>query len=110
MEMMENFLNGFRIFSSALFYRTNSYWYENMSYFWDEINSGWMSQYIWPYDDPNTLTLSEERKLRLAQKIETIYLSIEDYDYLVEKINNPDPEQIESLKKLMNRKSPWDEN
>jgi hypothetical protein len=42
-------------------------------------------------------------------KPEKIYLSQRDYDTLVEKINNPDPEQIESLRKLMNRKSPWDE-
>jgi hypothetical protein len=42
-------------------------------------------------------------------KPETIYLSQRDYDALVEKINNPDPEQIESLRKLLQRKSPWDE-
>jgi hypothetical protein len=42
-------------------------------------------------------------------KPEKIYLSQRDYDALVEKINTPDPEQIESLRKLMNRKSPWDE-
>jgi hypothetical protein len=42
-------------------------------------------------------------------KPETIYVSQEDYDTLIEKINNPDPEQIESLRKLMNRKAPWDE-
>jgi hypothetical protein len=42
-------------------------------------------------------------------KPETIYVSQEDYDTLIEKINNPDPEQIESLRKLMNRKSPWNE-
>ena len=41
-------------------------------------------------------------------KPQTMYVSQDDYDTLVEKINNPDPEQIESLKKLMNRKSPWD--
>jgi hypothetical protein len=40
-------------------------------------------------------------------KPEKIYLSQRDYDTLVEKINNPDPEQIESLKKLLQRKSPW---
>jgi hypothetical protein len=28
---------------------------------------------------------------------------------LVEKINNPDPEQIESLRKLLQRPSPWNE-
>jgi hypothetical protein len=42
-------------------------------------------------------------------KPETIYVSQDDYDTLIEKINNPDPEQIESLRKLMNRKSPWSE-
>jgi hypothetical protein len=107
--MLEKFLNGFQSFSSAIFYRTNSYWCENMAYFWDEINSGWMEQYIWPYDDFNTIILSEERKLRLAQEVPKIYLSVEDYDKLVEKINNPDPEQIESLRRLLTRRAPWDE-
>ena len=41
-------------------------------------------------------------------KPETMYVSQEAYDTLIEKINNPDPEQIESLRKLMNRKSPWE--
>jgi len=36
-------------------------------------------------------------------------VSQEAYDELVERINNPDPEQIESLRKLLQRKSPWDE-
>jgi hypothetical protein len=40
-------------------------------------------------------------------KPDKIYLSQRDYDALVERINNPDPEQIESLKKLLQRKSPW---
>jgi uncharacterized protein (DUF1778 family) len=38
-----------------------------------------------------------------------MYISQDDYDTLIEKINNPDPEQIESLRKLLQRKSPWDE-
>lgn len=42
-------------------------------------------------------------------KPETIYVSQRDYDALVEKINNPDPEQIESLRKLLQRPSPWNE-
>jgi hypothetical protein len=42
-------------------------------------------------------------------KPETIYLSQGDYDALVERINNPDPEQIESLRKLLQRKTPWNE-
>jgi hypothetical protein len=42
-------------------------------------------------------------------KPETIYLSQKDYDALVERINNPDPEQIESLRRILNRRAPWDE-
>lgn len=107
--MTEQFLNGFRSFFSAIFYRTNSYWNENMCYFWDEINSGWLNEYIYPYDHPDFPTLSKERQLRLAQKVETIILSPEDFDSLMKKINSPpDPEVVEKLKKFMNRKSPWD--
>jgi hypothetical protein len=52
----------------------------------------------------------ERRCLKyFGAKPETIYLSQDDYDTLVEKINNPDPEQIESLRKLLNRRAPWDE-
>ena len=43
-------------------------------------------------------------------KPETIYVSQEDYDALVERLNQPpDPEQIESLRKILQRKSPWNE-
>jgi hypothetical protein len=42
-------------------------------------------------------------------KPETIYVSQETYDFLIEKINNPDPEQIESLRKILNRRAPWDD-
>jgi hypothetical protein len=43
-------------------------------------------------------------------KPETIYVSQEAYDELVRRINAPpDPEQIESLKKLMSRRAPWNE-
>lgn len=44
-----------------------------------------------------------------GSKPETIYLSKEDYESLVEKINAPsDPKSIESIRKLLQRKSPWD--
>jgi hypothetical protein len=42
-------------------------------------------------------------------KSETIYVSQQDYDALVRRINEPpDPETVEKLKKFMNRKSPWE--
>jgi hypothetical protein len=52
-----------------------------------------------------------ERKClkHLGIKPEKVYVSKETYDFLIEKINNPDPEQIESLKRILNRRAPWDE-
>jgi hypothetical protein len=51
-----------------------------------------------------------ERKCikHLGMKPQTMYVSKEAYDFLVEKINNPDPEQIESLRRILQRKSPWE--
>jgi hypothetical protein len=52
----------------------------------------------------------ERRCLKyFGAKPETIYVSKEAYDELVRRINNPDPEQIESLKRILQRKSPWDD-
>jgi uncharacterized protein (DUF1778 family) len=42
-------------------------------------------------------------------KPQKMYVSQEAYDELVRRINNPDQEQIESLRKLMSRKAPWDD-
>ena len=42
-------------------------------------------------------------------KPETIYLSKEDYDALVEKLNGPtDPKVMERFREILNRRSPWD--
>jgi hypothetical protein len=43
-------------------------------------------------------------------KPETVYVSQEAYDELVRRINEPpDPKTVESLRKLLERKAPWDE-
>ena len=68
--------------------------------FWSSLNGGWLDMnYKWEF----------EKFWGKGAKPQTMYVSQEAYDTLIEKINNPDPEQIESLKKLMNRKSPWNE-
>lgn len=38
--------------------------------FWEELNSGWMQEYIWPYDDIFGVSKrpSEQRKLRLGRR------------------------------------------
>lgn len=43
-------------------------------------------------------------------KPETIYVSQQDYDDLVERINQPpDPKVVERFREIMSRKAPWDE-
>lgn len=36
--------------------------------FWEELSYGWMKEYIWPYDDIYTPTVSTQRKLRLGRR------------------------------------------
>ena len=75
------------------------------------MSIGWFEEYIYPYDDPYNLTISPERRLRLGQELPKIILSVEDYDELVRRINEPqDPAVVERIKELMNRKAPWDED
>lgn len=52
-----------------------------------------------------------ERKClkHLGMKPTTVYVTKEQYDALVEIINRPpDPKVQESIRKILNRRSPWD--
>jgi hypothetical protein len=65
------------------------------------ILSLWYRYKNWSYD----------RKVMkyFGVKPQKIYLSQEDYDALVERINAPpDPEVQERLRKLLEREAPWD--
>jgi len=43
-------------------------------------------------------------------KPEKMYVSKETYDFLVQKINEkPSPEAIEKMKKILERRAPWDD-
>ena len=43
-------------------------------------------------------------------KPEKIILSVENYDALIERLNEPpDPKSVERLKEIMSKKAPWDE-
>jgi len=97
MTKWEWFIDGFQNISYALdcYNDGDKYGYGD---FWNSINEG-QTQMV---EDDKWMTY-------FGAKPETMYVSQKNYDTLVEKINNPDPEQIESLRKLMNRKSPWDE-
>jgi len=102
---LELFLDGFQNILYILdCYNDGDVWgYEE---FWESLSIGWMQMEIYPYDDPYNLTISKERKLRLAQEPETLYVSRQDYDRLVEAINSP-PKPSHGLINLMNRPSPF---
>jgi hypothetical protein len=54
-----------------------------------------------------------ERKCikHLGMKPQKIYLSKENFDALVERLNEPpDPAIVERVKEIMSRKAPWEDN
>ena len=105
---LELFLDGFHDFCYALdCYNAGDY-----REFWEALSSGWYDEYIYPYDDAFYIHKpSPERKLRLAEKPPTTYLSPENFDALVEKLNQPpDPESVKRLREILNKPAPWDTN
>jgi hypothetical protein len=101
----KDFLDGFRNVLYILdCYDDGDEW--GYGEFWESLSIGWFQEYIYPYDDPYNLTISPERKLRLAQEPETLYVSQQDYDRLMEAINSP-PKPSQGLIDLMNRPSPF---
>jgi hypothetical protein len=104
---LELFLDGFRNVLYILdCYNDGDEW--GYDEFWESLSIGWYREYIFPYDDPYNLTISPERKLRLAQEPETLYVSQQDYDKLVEAINSPS-KPSQGLIDLMNRPSPFND-
>jgi hypothetical protein len=95
---------------NAISYRFN-YYNDNIDRcaFFEELNYGWYQMYIYPYDDMYIPTISKERENRLGgfPQQYTFYVSEVDYDYIMDKIENPDPPS-DALRKLFERKLPWD--
>ena len=95
---------------NAISYRFNHYT-DNIDRcaFFEELNYGWYQMYIYPYDDMYIPTISKERESRLGgfPQQYTFYVSEVDYDYIMDKIENPDPPS-DALRKLFERKLPWD--
>jgi hypothetical protein len=68
--------------------------------FWINVNNGWCDmEYNWEF----------EKFWGTGAKAEQIVLHREDYDAIVEMLNEPPNAAImERLKELMNRKDPWE--
>jgi len=105
----QDFLDGFRNVLYILdCYDDGDEW--GYGEFWESLSIGWMQEYIYDYDDPYNLTISPERKLRLAQQLPKVIVSAEAYDELVRRINEPpDSAVVERIKEIMNRKAPWND-
>lgn len=67
--------------------------------FFEELNLGWYQMYIYPYDDLYMPTISNERNLRLSQEPFTFYVSEEEFDHLISKVQNPSLEELYGLSK-----------
>jgi len=105
-----NFHN-FIIGNRFLRYRPIWWWYRLMSHegfrfddygvwgsFWISINRGYVDmEYKWNF----------EKFWGKGAKAETIVLPKDDFDALVERLNEP-PKYNENLAKLLQRKAPWD--
>ena len=71
-------------------------WFSHYQFFYT-LNEGWYK-------------MNQEWFWGKNFEVEKIVLSVEDFDALVERLNNPNPEQIESLRKILNRPTPWNNN
>jgi hypothetical protein len=107
------FLNKFVIGFTPIQYTSFWYWFRLINHsdwrmddhhrywdFWNSINRGLLDiNYKWEF----------EKFWGKGTKPEKIILPKEDFDALVERLNEPpDPATIEKIKRVLLRKAPWD--
>ena len=106
-------INKWIISNRFLRYSSFWWWYRLMSHegfrfddyhiwkeFWSSLSGGWLDMnYQWEF----------EKFWGKGAKAEKIILSPEDYDALVERLNEPpDPKAIERLTEILRKPAPWD--
>ena len=96
---LELFLDGFRNFWNCLdCYNDGDTWgYEE---FWEGLNLGFYMEYVYKF---------EEFWGKGSYPPEHMFLKPGDFDALVEKLSLPSEATMESIKRLANRKKPWNE-
>jgi hypothetical protein len=69
--------------------------------FWSSLNGGWFDMnYKWEF----------EKFWGKGAKAEKVILSPEDFDALVERLNEPpDPKVVERFREILNKPTPWEE-
>src|SRR6056300_372831 len=108
------FLNKWIISNKFLRYRPIWWWYRLMSHqgfrfddyyvwkeFWMSLNQGYMDMnYKWEF----------EKFWGKGAKPEKILLPKEDFDALVERLNQPpDPEAMKKIARVLSRRAPWEQ-
>jgi len=108
------FLNKWIIGFKPIKYTPFWWWYRLMSHqgfrfddyhmwgsFWHSLNGGWEHmEYVYKF---------EEYWGKGSYPPERIFLKEGDFDALVERLSLPSESTMESIKRIMNRKAPWDE-
>ena len=107
------FINKWIISNRFIRHSSFWWWYRLMSHegfrfddyhiwkeFWSSLSGGWLDMnYQWEF----------EKFWGKGAKAEKIILSPEDYDALVERLNEPpDPKAIERLTEILRKPAPWD--
>ncbi len=70
--------------------------------FWSSLNGGWLDMnYKWEF---------EKFWGKGSYPPERIVLPAKDFDALVERLELPSEATMESVRRLMNRKAPWDDD
>ena len=114
------FLNKLIIGNRFLRYTIFWYWYKLVCHdhmrlddrhltadFWYELNYGWWTM---EYDAFITSPEADEASMGISSPDdlpETIYLTAEQYDAMMEKIENPPP-PTPFLRQLLSKPAPWD--
>ena len=98
---MKNFLYGFHSIYFAIVFRLDYNDNIDRCAFFEELNWGW-NEMNYKYEF--------EKFWGKGAKVETMYVSAEDYDALVERLNQPpDPEVQKRFREILNRKAPWED-
>jgi len=111
---LPTFINKWIIGYKPIMYSPFWWWYRLMSHegfhfddyhiwksFWSSLSGGYLDMnYKWEF----------ETFWGKGAKPETIVLPKEDFDALVDRLNEPpDPAIMERFREILNRKAPWDE-
>ena len=106
------FLNKWIISNRYLKYSPFWYWWKVMSHEDYRLDDRFLYQDFWNSICTGQTQMVEDDKWMtyFGAKPEKIYLSVEDYDALVERLNEPpDPEAVKRVKEILSRRAPWDE-